>query len=177
MDRCRWWAASVATFPVAAVFSSAQPVPQGVKCGRLKLAPRVGTGSTFSDAATSLRLGGFVVSSHTFDLDHDRKHAAICMRASQLICRRGLTSSADEHTTLAVGQLLHAVSFELTADGHSVPLSVRRAALRVADSLESQPSARFPFDRVSADRVWSTPKTCQARDVPFTACIRLGRMG
>ncbi len=114
---------------------------------------------------------------HTFDLDHDREHAAICMRASQLICQRGVISSADEHTTLAVGQLLHAVSFELTADGHSVPLSVRRAALRVADSLESQPPARSPFDRVSADHVWSTPKTYQARDVPFTACIRLGRMG
>lgn len=103
------------------------------------------------------------MSTHTFDLDHDREHAAICMRASQLICRRGVTSSVDEHTARAVGQLLHAVSSALTADGHSVPLSVRRAALRVADSL------------VGADRLWSVPKT--RRDIPFTASIRLGRMG
>jgi hypothetical protein len=104
------------------------------------------------------------MSTHTFDLDHDREHAAICMRASQLICRRGVTSSVDEHTVCAVGQLLHAVSSALTADGHSVPLSVRRAALKVADSL------------VGADPLlWSAPKT--RRDIPFTASIRLGRMG
>jgi hypothetical protein len=100
------------------------------------------------------------MSTHTFDLDHDREHAAICLRASQLICRRG---AIDEHTACAVGQLLHAVSSALTADGHSVPLSVRRAALRVADSL------------IGADPRWSAPKT--RRDIPFTASIRLGRMG
>lgn len=99
------------------------------------------------------------MSTHTFDLDHDREHATICMRASRLICRRG---AIDEHTACAVGQLLHAVSSALT-DGHSVPLSVRRAALRVADSL------------VDADPLWSAPKT--RRDIPFTASIRLGRMG
>jgi len=103
------------------------------------------------------------MSTHTFDLDHDREHAAICMRASQLICQRGVTSSVDEHTARAAGQLLHAVSSALTADGHSVPLAVRRAALRVADSL------------VGADHLSSAPKT--RRDTPFTASIRLGRMG
>lgn len=103
------------------------------------------------------------MSTHTFDLDHDREHAALRMRASQLICQRGVISSVDEHIARAVGQLLHAVSSELTADGHSVPLSVQRAVLRVADSL------------VGADHLSTAPKTRQ--DVPFTACIRLGRMG
>jgi hypothetical protein len=104
------------------------------------------------------------MSTHTFDLDHDREqHAAICKRASQLICRRGVTSSVDEYTACAVGQLLYAVSSALTADGHSVPLSVRRAALMVADSL------------VGSDYLWSAPKT--RRDIPFSDSIRLGRMG
>jgi hypothetical protein len=104
------------------------------------------------------------MSTHTCEFDHDREQAAICMRASQLISRRGVTSSIDEHTALAMGQLLNTVSLALTADGHSVPISVRRAALRVADSL------------VNAE-LWSAPKTGQARDIPFTASIRLGRMG
>lgn len=114
------------------------------------------------------------MSTHTCDFDHDREHAAICMRASQLISRRGVTSSIDEHTALAVRQLLHAVSLALTADGHSVPLSVRQAALRVADSLVSAELWSAP--KVSAE-LWSAPKTGQARDVPFTDSIRLGRMG
>lgn len=115
------------------------------------------------------------MSPHTFDLDYGRKHAAICMKAAQLIRRRGVTSMADEHTALAVGQLLDAVSLALTADGRSVPLSVRRAALMVADSLERKPPS--PFDRVGVDSSRSTPTTRRARDIPFTASIRLGRMG
>lgn len=116
------------------------------------------------------------MSTHTRDFDHDREHAAICMRASQLVSRRGVTSSIDEHTALVVGQLLNAVSLALTADGHSVPLSVRRAALRVADSLVSAELWSAPKTSQARD-VPFPPQTGQARDIPFTDSIRLGRMG
>ena len=113
------------------------------------------------------------MSTHTCDFDHDQEHAAICMRASQLISRRGVTSSIDEHTALVVGQLLDAVSLALTADGHSVPLSVRRAALRVADSLVTLSSGAPPRLALSLER----PQDGSGQGYPIHSLHQAGTYG
>lgn len=79
-----------------------------------------------------------MTSPSSWDLVQDRTDAARCMEAAILLCGRPLTAvtAARTSTMLALGQLLNAVSLALAADGRSVPLSVRRAALRVADQLQ-----------------------------------------
>ncbi|MGH3998688.1 MAG: hypothetical protein ACRDTJ_14655, partial [Pseudonocardiaceae bacterium] len=99
-----------------------------------------------------------------------------------------LMASTARRTTLALGQLLNAVSLALAADGRSVPPTVRRAALQVADQLQrlrSVSSGGVAADndhvgspnRSSAQRRRNGASTTRARSVPYTSSIKLGRMG
>lgn len=112
----------------------------------------------------------------SWDLVQDRTDAARCMEAAILLRGRPLTAvtAARTSTMLALGQLLNAVSLALAADGRSVPISVRRAALRVADQLQRTRSSgglaaddghAGPFDRLGAQRRRSDPST-PAAEIP-----------
>jgi hypothetical protein len=123
------------------------------------------------------------------DLAQDRTDAARCMEAAIWLRGRPLMSLAARRTTLALCQLLNAVSLALAADGRSVPPAVRRAALRVADQLQRQRLVLSsdgvaadddhvgPSDRRSAQRRHSGPSTTRTKPVPYASSIKLGRMG
>jgi hypothetical protein len=123
----------------------------------------------------------------TSDLTQDRTDAATCMEAAVVLRGRRLTALVAEHTTPAVAQLLSAVSLALAADGRSVPPTVRRAALRVADQLQRPPSVSSsggvaaddvaPPDRRSAQCRRSGPQVTRIRPVPYVSSVKLGRMG
>ncbi len=125
----------------------------------------------------------------TSDLTQDRTDAATCMEAAVVLRGRRLTALVAEHTTPAVAQLLSAVSLALAADGRSVPPTVRRAALRVADQLQRPPSVSSSggvaavddhvgsSDRHGAQRRRSDPQATRIRPVPYVSSIKLGRMG
>lgn len=129
-----------------------------------------------------------MTSPDSWALAQDRTDAATCMTASILLCGRPLTAVTAARTMRALGQLLNAVSLALAADGRSVPLPVRRAALRVADQLQRTRSLSSsggaaaddhvgPSDRLGAQRRHSGPSTTRTRPVPYTSSIKLGRMG
>lgn len=123
------------------------------------------------------------------NLAQDRTDAATCMEAAILFCGRRLTVVTAECTALAVAQLLNAVSLALAADGRSVPPTVRRAALRVADQLQRPRSVSSSdgvaavddhvgsSDRHSAQRRRSGPQVTRIRPVPYLSSVKLGRMG
>src|SRR3712207_79602 len=122
-------------------------------------------------------------------LVQDRTDAATCMEAAILFCGQPLTASTSRRMIRALGQLLNAVSLALAADGRSVPPTVLRAALQVADQvqrLRSVPSSGgvaadddhvAPPDRRSAQRRRNGASTTRARSVPHSNSIKLGRMG
>jgi hypothetical protein len=117
----------------------------------------------------------------SWDLVQDRTDAARCMEAAILLRGRPLTAvtAARTSTMLALGQLLNAVSLALAADGRSVPISVRRAALRVADQLQRTRSMSSsggvaadddhagPFDRLGTQRRRSDPSTTRSGNTPM----------
>ncbi len=123
------------------------------------------------------------------DLAQDRTDAARCMEAAILLRGRPLLALTARRTTLALCQLLNAVSLALSTNGRSVPPTVRRAALRVADQLQRQRPALSsdgvtadgdhvgPSDRRSAQRPHSDRTTTRTRPVPCASSIKLGRMG
>lgn len=120
------------------------------------------------------------------DLAQDRTDAATCREAAMVLRGQRLAGLTAGRTTLALGQLLNAVSLALAADGRSVPLTVRRAALRVADQLQhSRPVSSLsgvaadddPIRPGSAQRRRSRLQATRSRPVPYTSSIKLGRMG
>jgi len=89
----------------------------------------------------------------------------------------------DRRVSSATSQLMEALARALGRDAAAVPAPVRRAALRLAREVQTSsppPTAGSPVD--------PRPQPCprcgtsgmaafSPRDVPFTASIRLGRMG
>ncbi|HEX4101714.1 MAG TPA: hypothetical protein VHY21_14420 [Pseudonocardiaceae bacterium] len=123
-----------------------------------------------------------MTSPDSWDLAQHRTDAATCMEASILLRGRRLTVVTAERATLALAQLLNAVSLALAADGRSVPPPVRRAALRVADQLQrtrsvSSGGVDADHDRLSAERRRGGLSLTRTRPVPYTSSIKLGRMG
>jgi hypothetical protein len=121
------------------------------------------------------------------NLAQDRTDAATCMEAAILFCGQPLMASTSGRMIRALGQLLNAVGLALAADGRSVPPTVRRAALQVADQLQRLRSASSggvtadndhvePPDQRSAQRHRNGASTTRARSVPYTTSIKLGRM-
>lgn len=134
--------------------------------------------------------GSLMTSPDSSDLAQDRTDAATCREAAIVLRGQRLTALTAGRTTLALGQLLNAVSLALAADGRSVPPTVRRAALRVADQLQrlrpvSSPSGVAadggpirPSDRPSsAQHRRSRLQATRGGPVPYTSSIKLGRMG
>jgi len=123
------------------------------------------------------------------DLVQARTDAATCREAAIVLRRQRLTAITAEHTALGLAQLLNAVSLALAADGHSVPPTVRQAALRVADQLQCAQSVSFSSgmaadddriglsDPLRAQCRGSSPRATRDRSVPYTNSIKLGRMG
>lgn len=86
--------------------------------------------------------------------------------------------------SLATTQLMEALSLALARDPASVPVAVRRAALRLAGALRmsapapSIPScADDPDGQPGQDADQSESPAAALRQVPFTESVKLGRMG
>ncbi|MGH3548810.1 MAG: hypothetical protein ACRDQU_12010 [Pseudonocardiaceae bacterium] len=109
-----------------------------------------------------------------------QRDASICLTAAlRLRSRPGPMGEVDRRVSSATSQLMEALSVALSRDAGSVPAPVRRAALRLARELQTSsppPTAGSPVDsRLRRDS--SGTAAHSPRDVPFTASIRLGRMG
>lgn len=142
-----------------------------------------------SRPAPSEQGGSQMTSPDSSRLAQDPTDAATCRQAAILLRGQRLTALTAGRTKLAFGQLLDAVSLALAADGRSVPPTVRRAALRVADQVQRSRSLASsggvaaeddpirPSDRPSAQRRRSRLQATCSRPVPHTSSIKLGRMG
>lgn len=192
-DHHRW------VFPVGVVLAVVLTIPgpstlKEAEIAARKRPPRPRTqrqATTFpvSRRSPSKQGGSLMTSPDSSDLAQARTDAATCREAAIVLRGQRLTALTAERTTLALGQLLNAVSLALAADGHTVSLTVRRAALRVADQLQCSRSVSSssgvaaeddpigPFDRLSAQRQRSRPRAIRSRPVPYTSSIKLGRMG
>ena len=83
----------------------------------------------------------------------------------------------DAAVSSAVGRLMEALGVALTRDAASIPASVRRAALHLARELQTSPSPPMVESPLDLRARRDTNGTAAPQDVPFTASIRLGRMG
>ncbi|MGH3814329.1 MAG: DUF3040 domain-containing protein [Pseudonocardiaceae bacterium] len=192
-DRHRW------AFPVGVVLAVVLTVPGPSTLKEAEIAdrkrpprPRIRRNAAIvpvSRPSPSEQGGSLMTSPDSSDLAQDRTDAATCREAVIVLRGQRLTALTAGRTKLALGQLLNAVSLALAADGRSVPLTVRRAALRVADQLQRSRSVSSssgvaahddhigPSDRLSGQHRRSSPQPARGRSVPYTSSIKLGRMG
>ncbi|MDQ2884207.1 MAG: hypothetical protein M3Y48_24455 [Actinomycetota bacterium] len=109
-----------------------------------------------------------------------QRDASICLTAAlRLRSHPGSMREVDRRVSSATSQLMEALARALGRDADAVPAPVRRAALRLARELQTippQPTAG-PTDYSRPRRDSSGAGAHSPRDVPFTASIRLGRMG
>ncbi|GEL18300.1 hypothetical protein [Pseudonocardia asaccharolytica] len=104
----------------------------------------------------------------------DRSDASICLAAALHLRGRSGRGGHDRRTSAAAGELMAALGLALYRDPASVPPSARRAALRLARQLQLEADPRAlagPPDRARR------PTAAKRRSAPFTASIKLGRMG
>ncbi|MGH3781651.1 MAG: hypothetical protein ACRDRO_13775 [Pseudonocardiaceae bacterium] len=113
-----------------------------------------------------------------------QRDASICLTAAlRLRSRPGPRGEVDRRVSSATSQLMEALALALSRDAAAVPAPVRRAALRLARELQTSappPTAGSPVDsRAQPCPRCGTSATAapSRRDIPFTASIRLGRMG
>ncbi len=192
-DHHRW------AFPVGVVLAVVLTVPGPSTLKEAEIAarkrppkPRTRRNATtfpVSGPSPSTQGASLMTSPDSSDLAQDRTDAATCREAAIVLRGQRLTALTAGRTKVALGQLLNAVSRALAADGRSVPLTVRRAALRVADQLQRSRSVSSsggvaadddhigPSDRPSAPHRRSGPRTTRGSSVPHTSSIKLGRMG
>ncbi|MGH3946453.1 MAG: hypothetical protein ACRDSI_15615 [Pseudonocardiaceae bacterium] len=192
-DHHRW------AFPVGVVLAVVLTVPGPSTLKEVEIAarkrpplPRIRRNATtfpVSRPSPSEQGGSLMTSPDSSDLTQDRTDSATCREAAIVPRGQRLMASTARRTTLALGQLLNAVSLALATDGRSAPPTVRRAASRVADQLQCSRSASSssgvaadddrigPSGRLSAHRQRSGPRTICGRPVPYTSSIKLGRMG
>ncbi|MGH3857460.1 MAG: hypothetical protein ACRDR6_29040 [Pseudonocardiaceae bacterium] len=109
-----------------------------------------------------------------------QRDASICLTAAlRLRSRRGPRGEVDRRVSSATSQLMEALALVLRRDAAAVHAPVREAALRLARELQTSsppPTAGSPvYSRLRRDS--SGRGAHSPRDVPFTASIRLGRMG
>jgi hypothetical protein len=110
-----------------------------------------------------------------------------CGRAARrLWTRPGSVASRATHLDSLVGDLLNAIATAVAMDEASVPEGVQRAAVRVARSVRAghergAPAGHHDHDlssgRGGGVRPGAGREAVGGEDVPFTASIRLGRMG
>ena len=115
-----------------------------------------------------------------------RTDAATCMAAAMRLRKRPMWHSSRDELRLsaATSQLLEAIGRALARDPTAVPPPVLRAALCLARECgDGSPSTSAGVDRDShTDPLCPPPSTsgksaARSRTIPFSASIRLGRMG
>ena len=115
-----------------------------------------------------------------------RTDASTCMAAAMRLRNRPMwRSSRDElRRSAATSQLLEALGRALARGPTAVPPPVRRAALSLARECgDGSPSTTAGVDHGShPDPPGPPPSTsgepaARSREIPFTASLRLGRMG
>lgn len=107
-----------------------------------------------------------------------QRDALACLNAALRVRSRPVaTNETNRRVSSAVGRLMEALGVALTRDAASIPASVRRAALHLARELQTSPSPPMVESPLDLRARRDTNGTAAPQDVPFTASIRLGRMG
>jgi hypothetical protein len=109
-----------------------------------------------------------------------QRDAMTCLSAAlRMRSRPVATNETNRRVCSAVGRLMEALGLALTRDAASIPAPVRLAVVHLAHELQTSPSPPTVESPVDPRARHDTNGTAapSPQNVPFTASIRLGRMG
>lgn len=125
------------------------------------------------------------MASHDVSDTATRGDALVCRAAVLLLRSRRKAGVAGEDLAPDVDRLLSAVGRELETNPESIPTTLRRAVVQLAEHLVQRSSIPVPRYAVGGDEPVEHPRptrrestgTDHGSGTPFAQSIRLGRMG